>query len=430
MSEKNWKKFIPACMAGNVLELYEFTIYGYFAVIIGQLFFPSESKYVSLIAAFSVFAAGSMMRPFSAMAVGYIGDKFGRRIALILSIGIMAISTLSIGLLPTYSQIGIAAPLILILFRMGQGLFITSEEVGATLFLMENAPENEKGYASSFILGSVYIGLLCGSLMSVLIFSTIRGDALINYGWRIPFIIGGIVGLYTFIVRIKQPESSEFKQALLEHTLSINPLKDVFKKNYLNIFRITLLTSLFAVAVYLFAIYFPNAINATAIHKYTLLIICSFCFALTFLTSVLVGKWVDKIGAKIPLFISTFGFLFLSYPLFVLLFGNSIYEVVIGYMLFAVLLGITAGSIMFFITQSFPLNIRFTGTCLAFSLSMSIFGGTAPLLALYITNISHSPLAPSLLLIGTSLMTLVTLLFNSTFTQEKVHGHSIRYQNG
>ena len=128
---EQWKKFIPGCIAGNILELYEFIIYGYFANIIGNLFFPTQDKYTALMAAFAVFATGSIIRPFSAVILGHLGDKLGRRISLILSVGIMAFSTLCIGLLPTYSQIGLTAPVMLIICRIAQGLSMTSEEVGA-----------------------------------------------------------------------------------------------------------------------------------------------------------------------------------------------------------------------------------------------------------------------------------------------------------
>src|SRR5262245_56698971 len=128
--EMHWKKFILGCVAGNVLELYQFIIYGYFAVIIGQLFFPLQYEYSALFATFAVFATSAIVRPFTALIVGYVWDKLGRRISVIISIGIMSICTLGIGLIPPYTHIGILAPILLILCRIGQGLSMTGEEIG------------------------------------------------------------------------------------------------------------------------------------------------------------------------------------------------------------------------------------------------------------------------------------------------------------
>ena len=358
--KNNWKKFIPACVAGNILELYEFIIYGYFATIISGLFFPSQDKYSSLFATFAVFATGCLVRPFSAIILGHVGDKLGRRISLIISISIMAISTLGIGLLPTYSQIGTAAPMILLLFRIAQGLSMTSEEIGSALFLMENAPKNEKGYASCFTLGSVYLGIFFGSITSVLIFSLLHEPELSAWGWRIPFILGGAAGLIALIIRIKQPESHEFKEVLSNDKISSNPLIDLFKHNKSSVFRIVLLFSLFAVAIYLFAVYIPNTMNILHIVKYKVMLMCSAGSLLAFSVSLLVGKLVDKIGSKTSILISSIGFFLFSYPIFYLLSLQSLIAIIAAYGLFALLLGTNAGSIMYAAIKCFPVATPFS----------------------------------------------------------------------
>lgn len=427
-----WKKFIFGCVGGNILELYEFIIYGYFASIIGSLFFSTQNHYTSLMAAFAVFATGSIVRPFSSIIFGHIGDKLGRRFSLIISVGIMAVSTLCIGLLPTYSQIGITAPVLLIICRIGQGLSMTSEEVGAALFLMENAPNTQKGYAGSLVLGSVYLGLLFGSVVSTIIFSTIYGESLLRWGWRIPFLIGGIVGIIILIIRINQPESYEFKKAALNNTLSDNPLIDLFKENLLSVIRITLLFCLMGTAVYLFAVFIPNVLNVRALNttKHIIMLICSFGFFVTFLVSLCIGKLTDKIGSSIPLSISCLGFIIFSYPIFSLITNASLLSLIIGDSIFAILLGLTAGSIMLIAMKSFPVNVRFSGSCLAFNLSMSIFGGTAPLCALYLTKITHSETSPALLLIIAAGISLIALFIENKTYQETLYVDQICRKTG
>ena len=146
---KNWKKLIFGCTIGNVLTVYDFILYGYFAHIISSLFFPKENQTIALILVFSVFASGCLIRPFGAVLFGHIGDKFGRKKALILSISLMAISTTLVGLLPTYQQIGVYAPYLLILCRLLQGLSICGEETGAAIFLVENAPKNKQAFENT-----------------------------------------------------------------------------------------------------------------------------------------------------------------------------------------------------------------------------------------------------------------------------------------
>ncbi len=427
----NWKRFIPASVAGNILELYQFIIYGYFAVIIGKLFFPSQDKYSALFATFAVFATGCIIRPGAAIFLGYIGDKLGRRMSLILSIGIMSLATLGIGLLPTYSQIGITAPILLVICRIGQGLSMTGEEIGAALFLLENAPKNEKGYASCFILGSVYIGLFLGSIISALIFSLFYEPSLSAWAWRIPFILGGMMGLITLAARIKQPESFEFREALSNKQILSNPLLHLFKYNKLSVLKTTLLCSQFAVAVYLFAVYIPNMISTLHVAHSQIMLICSTGFLLTFFISLLVGKLVDKIGSKTPILISTVGFLFLSYPIFYLLSLQTLQAIVIAYGIFSILLGIGAGAMMFAILKNFPIQVRFSGSCISFNLSMSLFGGTAPLLALWLTQFSHNTAgAPASLIMITAILTLGVVLLADEPIEEFSYEHPINYQNG
>jgi MHS family proline/betaine transporter-like MFS transporter len=414
---KQWKKYIPGCVAGNILELYQFIIYGYFSSIIGAQFFPTENSYSSLMIAFGVFATGSLVRPFSSLVFGFWGDTFGRKYSLIISISLMSIATLLIGLLPTYHQIGLLAPAMLISCRIAQGLSMTSEEIGAALFLIENAPENQRGFASSFILGSVYIGLLLGSLMAALLFSVFPSSNLEDWAWRIPFILGGFAGILTLLIRIKQPESEEFHLIKKQHATLTNPLVALFKNNLFTAIRSTFLFSLTAVAVYLFAVYIPNVIKLDDVEssKKIIMSICSFGFAITFVVSILTGKWIDKIGEKTPVVLSCLGFIALSYPLFTLFSTGKTLFFLLGYIIFAILLGLIAGSIMLAAIKPFPVGVRFSGGCFAFNLSMSVFGGTAPMLALYLHTKIQLAQAPSLLLIFSAILTLVALLFPRRF---------------
>ncbi|HTM64450.1 MAG TPA: MFS transporter [Gammaproteobacteria bacterium] len=406
----NWKRHILPAVAGNILELYEFIIYGYFTSIIGDLFFPAEDKLTSILAALAVFAAGSVIRPFSAIFLGYFGDKVGRRASLILSIGIMAFATMGIGLLPVYAQISIAAPVLLLVFRMLQGISMTGEEVGAALYLVENSPDYEKAFASSFILGSVFIGLYFGSIISALVFSLLGDDALTSWGWRLPFILGGCLGFLVLIRRIRQPESEEFKAAMSRNEISKNPVKDLVGQYKFSVIRLTLLSAVYAVTVYLFAVYIPAILIMAKIIKQKVMIMCSTCFLLTFIISLISGKIADKFGSTIPLIISTTGLFLLSYPIFYCLSGASIISIFFAYILLAILLGLNAGSIMIEMIKPFPTSTRFSGCCISFNLGMSLFGGVSPVLAMYLTQYFHNPVAPAFIVMAAAILTLFAVL--------------------
>ncbi len=414
---KSWKKHIIGCAAGNVLELYDYIIYGFFASTLANLFFPAHGKYTSLMLAFAVFSTGSLVRPFSAIIFGYIGDKFGRKISLICAIGIMAISTFSIGLLPSYSDIGITAAILLTLCRICQGLSITSEEMGASLFLMENAPNSQKGFAGSIVLSAGNFGLLLGSVVATIIFATFSNDSLLNWGWRVPFLLGGLAGFIILAMRIQQPESDEFKKAREERQLSHNPLLDLFKGNLFSVIRTTLLFSLMGTGIYLIAIFIPNTLNIQALGttSQTIMLMTSISLVVTVLVSLAVGKLTDRINPSIFLFATCIGFIVLSYPLFALISSKSLLLVMISYMAFSVLIAIMTGSIIIPAMRPFPPSVRFSGSCLAFNLAMSLFGGIAPVTALYLIKITHSTNSPAFMLILAAGISLIALLLEKNY---------------
>jgi MHS family proline/betaine transporter-like MFS transporter len=190
---------IIAGIAGNVMEWYDFSVYGYFAANIGRHFFPAQDTVSSLIAAFGVFAAGFLMRPLGSLVFGHIGDKVGRKTALTVSVAVMAIPTFLIGSLPTYQQIGVTASVLLILMRLLQGLSVGREYTTSSIFLVERSAASRRGFFGSFAEVGACGGILLGSALSGLVTTVLDRAMVDSWGWRIPFLIGvtvGIAGLY------------------------------------------------------------------------------------------------------------------------------------------------------------------------------------------------------------------------------------------
>lgn len=201
------KKTLLAGAIGNVLEWYDFALYGYFAPVLASLFFPSDSRSLSLISAFGVFAVGFLARPLGAMLFGYWGDTLGRRHALAWSILLMAVPTCLVGLLPTYGTIGVLAPIALTLCRFLQGLSVGGEFTGSATFLVEHAAASQRGYVGSWAGFSAQIGALLGSGVGALIASSLTEEALHQWGWQIPFVRGGLIAVAGWYVRTSVPES-------------------------------------------------------------------------------------------------------------------------------------------------------------------------------------------------------------------------------
>lgn len=404
----SWRKVILSATVGNIFILYDFILYAYFSPIISQLFFPSFDHFAAMMLTFAAFATGCLIRPVGALFFGYLGDRLGRKKVLVLSISMVTFATTAFGLLPTYHQIGAYAPFLLLLCRLLQGIAMSGEETAAAVFLSETAPQNRQGLAGSAILGSVYIGLLLGSIIALATISSITKIHLYSWGWRIPFLLSFFFGLGAIRLRLKQSESVSFIEASSHCLLVENPLHELLLTQSKTLINCIFSCATLAVSVYLFAVYIPSQLTAQ-FGMETSMIICSFSFFIIAIFVLLVGLWVDKVGFKRPMILSCVGFIVFAYPLFFLLSQHSIGSAVLGDFILLILLGLSAGSLMPLLIQSFPVHTRLSGVSIAFNFSMTFFGGTAPLLALYLTKLMNTPTAPFVCLIGAAVLTLFSL---------------------
>src|SRR5438445_11753338 len=201
MDSSQPRRVIAAGMIGNVLEWYDFAVYGYFATAIGRHFFPHEDAVAQLLSAFGVFAIGYVLRPVGGAVVGHIGDRFGRRAALTFSVAAMAIPTFLIGLLPGYATLGVAAPVALTILRMVQGLSVGGEYTSSMVFLVERAPEGRRGLMGAVTACGAGAGTLLGSAVGATFASSMSTAALESWGWRIPFLLGLVIGIAGYFLR-------------------------------------------------------------------------------------------------------------------------------------------------------------------------------------------------------------------------------------
>ncbi|MBF0528602.1 MAG: MFS transporter, partial [Deltaproteobacteria bacterium] len=255
---KSLKKNMFGGVVGNVLEWYDFAIFGFLAPLIGEKFFPSNDPLDSLLSAFSVFAAAYLVRPLGGILFGYIGDQFGRQKALQLSVMMMAVPTFLIGLLPTHAEIGSLAPVILVLLRLAQGLSVGGEYVGSIAFVAETAPVEQRGYFSSWTFSSCYGGMMLGSLSAVSLNAILGPQAMANWGWRLPFLSGIIIGIVGLWMRKELTETPVFEKMKAEGTIGGNPLAEAVRLVPERIFHASMLVILVGGGFYLLFIWWPT----------------------------------------------------------------------------------------------------------------------------------------------------------------------------
>lgn len=252
-------------------------------------------------------------------------------------------------------------------------------------------------------------------------YSMFSQEILELWAWRLPFFLGGLLGIATFCFRMKQSENSINKRNKVNHDRNYT-FNEIFKKKeFLSIISASLLCSILGTGIYIFAVYFPSVLSLynPNIIRSKIIAICVVSYLIAFLTSILIGKIVDKIGFYFPILFSCLGFIIFSYSIFSLIFCNSFVHLLFGYLLFAILIGAISGSIIHPVIKSFNFNNRFSSCCISFSLAMSVFGGSAPLISIYLLNIYKFNEAPCILIIFSALISLITLCIKFPYTQRE-----------
>ena len=407
------KKALIAGFSGNILEWYDFTVYGFFATIIGSQFFPDEDKVVQLISAFGVFAAGYLMRPIGGIIFGNIGDKQGRKKALLISVLLMAIPTTLIGFLPTYKDIGWYAALLLVILRLLQGLSVGGEFTGSISFLVEKAPKGKRGFFGSWSTFGVFGGMLLGSALASIITALLTKEQLHDFGWRIPFLFGAVIGIVGLYLRKGMGEEEGYDETKSESVSTKTPLAEFWAYHKMKALKIMLLSWAFGVSVYLIFIFLPSYLHtfhnvklddALSAHTISLIVLM--------LLIPMFGHLTDRLGRKVILLISLIGFVAFTYPLFGLMFQNTFTAILIAMLVFALFEAMFQAVMPALMTETFPKSVRYTGLSVSYNFSLAIFGGTTPLVCTWLVKVSGGNVwMPAYYLIATCILGIVVALF-------------------
>ncbi|EKE09153.1 MAG: hypothetical protein ACD_16C00210G0003 [uncultured bacterium] len=307
---------IGAAMVGHALEHYDITLYGFFAAMLAPLFFPSDHYIISLIASWGTFALGFVMRPLGGLVFGHLGDVYGRKKSLLASILVATLPTLIIGFLPSYATLGIMAPLILMVCRLIQGFSVGGEYSGAAIFVAEHSRHSRPGFVGSFLCSTGFIGALLGTLVSV--GSTL--SFMPEWGWRLPFLLGGVIGLGSYLIRKKLPETPEFKKEELYIDQKSLPLLEVYKTNTRNALCVIAMGANGLIPLYLGSIYLnPILINDLGLSVAEMMGVNSVFLLMWVILLPIFGHFADKIGLPLIMILSSFLTLVLAIPLFSLI---------------------------------------------------------------------------------------------------------------
>jgi MFS transporter, MHS family, proline/betaine transporter len=407
------KRTLLAGAIGNVLEWYDFALYGYFAPVFAALFFPSNSPSVSLISTFGVFAVGFLARPLGGLLFGHWGDTLGRRNALAWSVLLMAIPTCVVGFLPTYQAVGVIAPIALTLCRFLQGLSVGGEFTGSATFLVEHAAASQRGYVGSWAGFSAQIGALLGSGMGALIASSLTDESLREWGWRVPFIMGSVIAVAGWYLRTRVPESPAFETIRRTGALALSPVREVFTMQRRAVATVVGLVWLHGVAFYLLYVYLTTyLVTVTPAPLATVLWLNTGCMTLLALLIPVMGSWSDRIGQPPLMIVGAAGLALLSYPCFLWLTSNDLLRMILALVLLTVLVASYMGPFFAAIADLFPTAQRYTGLSVGYNIGAALFGGTAPLVATLFIEWSGNNLAPAFYL---SLCAAVSFAITLTF---------------
>ncbi|WP_273564753.1 MFS transporter [Methylobacterium sp. NMS14P] len=409
------RRSVIAGAIGNTLEWYDFATYGYFSAVVGRNFFPSDSPATSLLSAFAVFAAAFFMRPVGGIVFGHIGDRYGRKTALLLSAGLMAVSTFLMGCLPTYASAGLLAPVLLVLLRLGQGLSVGGEYTSSAIFLSETAAPARRGLTGSLACIGAAGGILLGSISGTLVTGLLTPEDVQLWGWRLPFLFGIVLGVFIFALRRHIDDEhveTVFRedQAPADQRSPLRAAVEIDGSAMLRAFAMNLGLACGFYVVFVYLVTFLHTVSGLPQH--TAFLINTLAMVVQAVCIPIAGALSDRFGRKRVLVLTGAGLTILSWPLFMLLTTGDTLLIVLSQVAFAILIAGNAAVVPTAFVEMFQRRARCTALAISFNASMALVGGTAPMAATWIVHHLGWPTGPGLyvaVLSAISLAAVVTM---------------------
>ena len=404
------RRAVRGAAIGNTVEWFDFAIYGFLATYIADKFFPPGDETAALLNTFAIFAAAFFMRPLGGFFFGPLADRIGRQRVLAIVILLMSGSTFAIGLVPGYDTIGIAAPLLLLFLRCLQGFSAGGEYGSGACFLAEYAPDKHRGFVVSFLVWSVVIGFLLGSITVTALETMLSESAMDSYGWRIPFLIAGVLGLVGLYIRLRLKDTPEFEELRDSGEVSSSPLKEAVTTSWRPILQIAGLVVIHNVGFYIvftfLPSYFTKTLEFTKTNAFVSITVASLV-ALVLIPPL--GALSDRIGRKPLLIAGAVGFAVFTYPLFLLLNSGSLGAAIAAHAGLAAIEAVFVSASLAAAAELFATRVRSSGYSIGYNVSVALFGGTAPYIATWLVDRTGNVLAPAFYVIAAAIVTLATV---------------------
>lgn len=399
------RRVIFAGAIGNAIDFYDFIVYGYLASYFAANFFPQSNPLAAMLASYTAFAVGLIMRPIGGILFGNIGDRFSRKSALQWSVITMALPTFLVGLLPTYHEIGIIAPITLFALRMIQGLAVGGEYGASMVYMIEKASPNRRGFIGSFCSFGAATGFFIGAGVSLICTSTLTASEMHDWGWRIPFLLSLILTITGVIVRRQLVDDR------IDQRQSIKaPVREVIRHHAGPLITVVLTNCCINIASYVGFVYVVSwLIHQIHVAPNTALSINLLSLFACILMSTAGGLLADRIGKLRTLKLGAWFFALGALPIFHLFETGQIGFMLLAAVLIAIFQGLFQGALASLIVTVFPKNIRVSGVGFSYNVAVGIFGGFSPLIADYLVADLHISLAPAYLMIAGAFVSLCTL---------------------
>ncbi|MFF7964214.1 glycine betaine/L-proline transporter ProP [Streptomyces sp. NPDC007903] len=392
------KRAVKAAALGNAMEWFDFGVYSYIAVTLGKVFFPSGNPTAQLLSTFGAFAAAFLVRPLGGMIFGPLGDRVGRQKVLAVTMIMMAAGTFAIGLIPSYASIGVGAPLLLLAARLVQGFSTGGEYAGASTFIAEYAPDKKRGFLGSWLEFGTLAGYIGGAGLVTLMTALLSSDDLLSWGWRIPFLIAGPMGIIGLYLRMRLEETPAFAAEVekAETNRPKVPLREMLAGQWQSLLLCVGLVLVFNVTDYMLLSYMPSFLTSELKYDEThgLLVVLG-VMALMMIVQPFAGALTDRVGRRPVIAAGCAGFLFLSIPALLLIRQGSLLAVALGMGALGLLLVCFTAAMPAALPALFPTRVRYGSLSIGFNVSVSLFGGTTPLVVTALIGATGNLMMPA-----------------------------------
>ncbi|MFD5395182.1 glycine betaine/L-proline transporter ProP [Streptomyces sp. NPDC127097] len=444
-------KAVSAAALGNTMEWFDFGVFAYLAGALGKVFFPSSSPGAQVVWTFATFAAAFLVRPLGGLVFGPLGDRIGRKRVLAATMIMMAVSTFAVGFLPTYNSIGFAAPVLLLICRLVQGFSTGGEYAGATTYIAEYAPDTRRGFLGSWLDFGTFVGYALGSGLVTLLTAALGDEGLVDWGWRLPFLVAGPLGLIGLYMRLRLEETPAFqREAEQAHRDAeearaaggADPveearqsgqgrLKEIFTRHWEAVLICMGLVLLYNVTNYMVTSYLPTFMTETlgqdALTAQLLVLGTVIVVVLTITT---VGRTSDRWGRRPVFMAGSAAMIVLAAPAVLLIRAGGILLPAFGCLILGLLLMCFAGTSASTLPALLPTRLRYGALSISFNISVSLFGGTTPLIASGLVQATGDDMIPAYYLMVAGLIGLIATFFLHETAGKPLRGSGPMVESG